>query len=276
MPRQDTCNRAVFWKPHEVPGLSLMTADFTTHEFAPHWHEALAVGMTEFGGAKIKSRGSVEQAEPSALFVFNPAEPHAGWMGGSRRWCYRALYLTRTGMDAAKEALGLRRLPGFTQNRIADPGLAAAFLKLHRSIQGGTDPLWQWELLLDCLGALCRRHGGQDRETHSLQADRALVQRIMDWMRQRHQEDLRLVQIASAFGMTQYQLIGLFKKTIGLTPHACLIQIRLNAACHLLRNDAPPADAAVATGFYDQSALGRHFKRCYGITPLQYTSAVRH
>jgi AraC-like DNA-binding protein len=33
------------------------------------------------------------------------------------------------------------------------------------------------------------------------------------------------------------------------------------------------ADAAVAAGFYDQSALCRHFKRAYGITPLQYLKA---
>ncbi|HWK68136.1 MAG TPA: hypothetical protein VNS34_24700 [Rhizobiaceae bacterium] len=32
--------------------------------------------------------------------------------------------------------------------------------------------------------------------------------------------------------------------------------------------------AATESGFYDQSALTRHFKRCYGITPLQFARAV--
>jgi AraC-like DNA-binding protein len=36
----------------------------------------------------------------------------------------------------------------------------------------------------------------------------------------------------------------------------------------------PIAQTAAATGFYDQSALTRHFKRCYGITPLQFARAA--
>ncbi len=30
------------------------------------------------------------------------------------------------------------------------------------------------------------------------------------------------------------------------------------------------AEVDVAAGFYDQSALTRHFKRCHGITPLRF------
>jgi AraC-like DNA-binding protein len=59
-----------------------------------------------------------------------------------------------------------------------------------------------------------------------------------------------------------------------MTPHAYLTQIRLGAACHHLRRSRPIADAAAAAGFYDQSALTRHFKRAYGMTPLQYVHAI--
>ena len=59
----------------------------------------------------------------------------------------------------------------------------------------------------------------------------------------------------------------------GLTPHAYLTQIRLRAACGHLRRGLALAEAALASGFYDQSALNRHFKRAYAITPRQYLSA---
>jgi AraC-like DNA-binding protein len=36
----------------------------------------------------------------------------------------------------------------------------------------------------------------------------------------------------------------------------------------------PIAQAAVSSGFYDQAALTRHFKRTYGITPLQFARAA--
>jgi AraC-like DNA-binding protein len=54
-----------------------------------------------------------------------------------------------------------------------------------------------------------------------------------------------------------------------------LTQVRLNMACRHLRRGMPIADVAAATGFYDQSALTNHFRRSYGITPLQFATAAR-
>jgi AraC-like DNA-binding protein len=94
-------------------------------------------------------------------------------------------------------------------------------------------------------------------------------------MRAQHCETLRLDEVAQAVGLTVFQLIGLFKRSAGLTPHAFLTQVRLNAACRHLRLGMPPAEAASASGFYDQSALSNHFKRYYGMTPLQFAAASR-
>lgn len=251
-----------------------MRADFTTHSFAPHWHEAFVVGATESGGAAIKSRGSVEQADPDALFAFNPGEPHAGWMGRSNRWRYRSLYITKAGIDALLDATGMDSLPDFKRNRIDDSELARAFLDLHRMIERGDDPQARWERLIGTFALLCRRHACR-RTPPPSRPDKARdrVKEILAWLRQRHSEPLKLELIAREFGMTQFQLIAAFNQNVGLPPHACVIQFRLNAACSLLRRSTPPAEAAIAAGFYDQSALNRHFKRCYGITPMQYAAA---
>jgi AraC-like DNA-binding protein len=93
-------------------------------------------------------------------------------------------------------------------------------------------------------------------------------------MRARHAESLLLEDLAAAYGLTVFQLIGAFKRTMGTTPHVALTHIRLNAACRLLRHGAPIAGVATATGFADQSALTKNFKRAYGMTPLQYAKAA--
>ena len=93
-------------------------------------------------------------------------------------------------------------------------------------------------------------------------------------MRADYASNLQLEDLASGAGLTTFQLIGLFKRTVGLTPHAYLTQIRLNMACRRLRHAPVLADVATAVGFYDQSALNKHFKRCYGITPLQFARAA--
>ncbi len=275
MARIDRSNRSRYWWDRSVPGLSLLSADFTTHEYPPHSHEAFVVAVTEAGGSVIKSRGRVEEAGTSSLFVFNPAEPHAGWMGRSERWRYRALYLTQAAIDEVARGLAVERVPYFTENCFADRDLIEGFLALHQALEDGRDPFRERELLIGAMGCLFRRHGSGGGRIAPGPHDRARLEAAVALMRAQHGESLRLDAVADAAGLSIFQLIGLFKRTTGLTPHAYLTQVRLNLACRYLRREVPLAEVAAAAGFYDQSALNRHFKRCYGITPLQFARAAR-
>lgn len=272
MARIDTSNRARYWRDGALPGLSLLQADFTSHDYAPHRHDALVVAVTEAGGAEFRSRGSCDEARADRLLVFNPAEPHSGRMGRSDRWRYRALYLSEAALGDIVATLGLSALSYFTANRFADAALVRAFLALHRALDPPRDDVGARELLVGCFGALFRRHGGGQRLPRAPR-DRARVAAVVALMRDRHADRLTLDEMAASVGLTPFQLIGLFNRTLGITPHACLIQIRLEAAMRRLRARRPIAEAALAAGFYDQSALTRHFKRAYGITPQQYARA---
>jgi AraC-like DNA-binding protein len=196
-------------------------------------------------------------------------------MGWSHRWLYRGLYLTQSALDDVAAGLGIARIPYFTANAFTDADLIAAFRALHYALQDSADALRDRELLVGSFGALFRRHGSDGAQlVQQGRADRAVLGRVIELMQDRYTEALKLEELAAAAGLTQFQLIGLFNRLTGMSPHAYLTQVRLKSACRLLKRGALPADAASAAGFYDQSALNRHFKRAYGITPLQYASAA--
>lgn len=274
MARLDPRNTTAYWWDRHVSGLSLMRADFTTHEYPPHTHQAFVVAITEQGGSVIKSRGRVEEADRAALFVFNPDEPHAGWMGRSRLWRYRSLYLMQSAIDTVAAELGVERLPYFTENLFRDADLIEVFLALHQALEAGRDAFHERELLVGSFGRLFQRHGSGGGRIAAAPRDDALLRTAIDRMRSEYRRDLQLRDLAAPLGLTPFQLIGLFRRTTGLTPHAYLTQVRLAAACRGLRQGLPIADVAAETGFYDQSALTRHFKRCYGITPRQFATAA--
>ena len=275
MARRDPRNVTRYWWDRHLHGLSVLAADFTAHDYPPHSHQALVVSVTELGGSVIKSRGQVEEADSARLFVFNPAEPHAGWMGWSRHWRYRSLYLTQGALDALARELGITRVPYFTRNRFDDADLIAGFLALNRALEYGHDPFAERQYLAASFGRLFARHGSGGDRVPPVGVDPRRFRAAQAVMRHQHGADLRLEEVAREVGVTTFQLIGLFKRMSGLTPHAYLTQLRLGAACRALRRGASPADAALDAGFYDQSALNKHMKRCYGITPLQFQRAAR-
>lgn len=275
MPRIDCRNVTQYWCDPHVRGLSLLRADFTAHEYKPHIHQELVVAATERGGAVIKSRGVVEEAHPGALFVFNPQEPQSAWMGHSPRWLYRALYLSSPALQELAVGLGVPTLPRFSRNLLADHELIEAFLSLHRSLEAGRDPLHQRELLTYSLGRLFERHARAGSGVPAAPKDRAIFRKVLRMMQERYDGSLLLEDMAGAVGLTKFQLIGLFKRVVGLTPHTYLTQLRLRAACEHIRAGMQIAEVAAAVGFCDQSALNHRFKQSYGITPMQLAKAAR-
>jgi len=272
--RIDHRNKTRYWNAPDLPGLSCLCADFTAHDFAPHSHDALVVAVTEVGGSEIKSRGEVTEASSSALFVFNPTEPHSGRMGRSKRWRYRGLYLAQPALNELGPTLGTDAVPYFMANAIHDRELIGSFLDLHVALQNGMDGLLERERFAASFGQLFRRYGSRGERIPSARRDGGAVSSVQKMMQDRYGEQLTLEEIGRLVGLTPFQLIGLFKRAIGLTPHAYLTQVRLKAAIREMRRGVSIAQAALAAGFYDQSALTNHFKRAYGITPLQWVRAV--
>lgn len=273
--RRDKRNRTKYWNSDFVPGMSLLHADFTAHDYAPHTHDAFVIAITEAGGAEISSGRIVEPVCPSVLFVSNPEERQSARMGNSKRWLYRSLYLTEQAVTHIARRLGIESVPYFTQSMFDDADLIARFGRLHRLLEADEDALQAEEALIDAFSELFRRYGSGGARPERTPQDRATAERIIDLMRARYDERLGLAELADAAGLTSFQLIDLFKRTVGLTPHAYLIQLRLSAACRHLKEGYSLSESALAAGFYDQSALTNHFKRCYGITPLQFAEAAR-
>jgi AraC family transcriptional regulator len=80
--------------------------------------------------------------------------------------------------------------------------------------------------------------------------------------------DIPLAEIAEACDLSVSQFSRAFRKSVGLAPHAWLLQARVEHAMTLLRQrDQSLAEIALACGFVDQSHFTRVFVRRVGLTP---------
>jgi AraC-like DNA-binding protein len=87
-------------------------------------------------------------------------------------------------------------------------------------------------------------------------------------------ETVELATLSRAVGLSAFHLIRVFRKATGLTPHAWLVDYRINRARDLLRAGVAPSDVALRCGFADQAHLTRLFKARLGVTPGQYRRAL--
>jgi AraC-like DNA-binding protein len=76
-----------------------------------------------------------------------------------------------------------------------------------------------------------------------------------------------LTELACASGLSRFQVVRGFSRAFGLTPHAYLIQRRIDLARQLITSGVALSDAAAASGFADQSHMTRHFVRRFGFPP---------
>ncbi|WP_456319646.1 AraC family ligand binding domain-containing protein [Bradyrhizobium diazoefficiens] len=197
--------------------MSLLRADFRHHDYGSHTHDAYVIAVTESGGAEIRNRNVVRTVGAATLFVSNPDERQSARMGDSGRWRYRAFYLAQPAIGDLARRFGTDPLPHLRESMLDDGDLIGRFDRLHRVLETEQDDLLADELVADAFGRLFERYGDGRRSKIPAGRD-AVVSRLIALMRERHAENLSLDQLAGLAGLTSFQLIGLFKRTVGLTP----------------------------------------------------------
>lgn len=75
-------------------------------------------------------------------------------------------------------------------------------------------------------------------------------------------------ELAAACGLSAHHFAQLVQRLFHLTPRQLVMKVRIDEALHLLTTTGDSlAGIALATGFCDQSAFTRHFRRLAGLPP---------
>lgn len=99
------------------------------------------------------------------------------------------------------------------------------------------------------------------------------IQAVAQRLQEHPEAACTLDEMAATAGYSRWHFIRLFQKELGLTPHAYLILCRLRRLRSMLRGDVSAVEAAVSTGFSDQSHMHRVFKLHHCLTPKQFREA---
>ena len=105
--------------------------------------------------------------------------------------------------------------------------------------------------------------------------DRPVARKLRDRLDEQLVTGVDLDKAAADLDVATTYLIRAFTASYGLPPHRYLTGRRVERARRLLLAGMPIAEAAVASGFYDQAHLTRHLRRMIGTTPARFQSSGR-
>jgi AraC family transcriptional regulator len=189
---------------------------------------------------------------------------------------YVHFHLRRSSIDDTAADLGYDRVPGFrlavAQEDIVLAQIARSVLPFLRS-DAGPPPIAfdQFELIL--AAHVAQRFGGARRRRAAVRGGLAAWQRrrSLEILRESLDGHVRLADLARACDLSVSHFARSFKASFGVSCHRWLVDRRVERAQELLAlTDAPLVDVASESGFGDQAAFTRTFRRLVGVTPGQF------
>ncbi len=257
-----------------IAGVEAVMAQ-SSHAFPRHTHDQFGIGVIERGAQKSLSGRGVVEAGPGDTITVNPGEVHDGIPVGDAGRMWRMLYFDPWRVADAVCDMSEGRLANHELSHpvINDDRLAHRFRGLFialTSMPAEESAFQSEEQLLLLLASMVREQGVCAVGKGIPQA----IARAQSRIDEDPTTTLTLPDLAQACGLSRFQVIRGFARATGLTPHAYILQRRVQLARRLIARGTSLADASLDSGFADQSHMTRMFVRTYGVSPRTYADAI--
>ena len=266
-----------FWRDERLPFIEARTiADGRKVTYTRHAHEHFSIGAITTGCSYYHYGARTFEISAGTVVLMTPGDVHACNPIHDQPWSSYLLYLDTPGLTDLQYQLGFSTDQGyrpFDTPHTRDTTLYHGLLDLYRTLVDE-----QAELLQKQSTLVSYFTEVQQRLTPSLAPVREVnhkLERAADYIRAYCTQALKLEDICQAADLSPSYLIRAFKQYYGLTPHAFMVNRRIQFARSQLRNGALIADVALAAGFADQAHFQRTFKQHFAATPGQYRENLK-
>ena len=239
-------------------------------KFPNHFHDYYVIGFIESGERCLSCKNRKYTVEPGDLLLFNPHDNHTCEQIDGRTLDYRCINVhPETMSKAAFEITGKDYLPYFSPAVIFHSELASLLRELHMIIMEEEKDFRKEEIFFFLLEQLIKEFSEKGIEQSGPEENRE-TKIICNYLEKNYMKNITLDELSGLTGLSKYYLLRSFTKQKGISPYRYLETIRIDRAKKLLEQGVLPIEAALQTGFADQSHFSNFFKKFIGLTPKQY------
>ena len=257
-----------------LPGLAnleLLHASNLTHDYPPHIHEQQCIVLVHHGSETTTVRGTAHTVLPGGIFILDPEELHSSLSidADYRAFKIQAAEFRRIATEIVGFASGP---PYFSSFAIDDAHVFRLLVRLYVNLEENNSLLEQESDFLSTMAMLLSRHNKKNPVLQKVYKEDRNVDRVREYLKATYRKNISLSELTLLTNLDRFYLLRVFANKVGVPPHEFQTQLRIAHARELIRKGYSISEAALETGFFDQSHLSRHFKRIVGMTPGEYLS----
>ncbi|GGK29324.1 AraC-type DNA-binding protein [Pseudomonas koreensis] len=261
-----------FWRDDALPFIEARAiADGREVCYARHSHAHFSIGAITAGRSIYVHEHAQLEVAAGTVVLMNPGDVHACNPIDDQPWSYLMLYVETPWLTDLQHQLGFSaelEFRRFSSTHLNDPRLFRDLQALYATlVDEQQDVLRKQSMTVEFFSEL---QGRLNPAAHALREPNCKLERAADFIREHCTDLLSLDDICSAAQLSPSYLIRAFKQHYGMTPHAFVINQRIQFARERLRSGQLIADVALEAGFADQAHFQRVFKQHLAATPGQY------
>ncbi|MFV3291487.1 AraC family transcriptional regulator [Pseudomonas sp. NY11955] len=266
MPRSHT----VLWRDPALAHVESRRACHSRACYKAHSHPTFSIGAVDAGQSHFSgAAGGQERLTPGTLVLVPAQRVHACNPEPGQAWSYQMLHVDADWLTQLRRESGLGGAGAGEPARVCrDPQVYRQFCALNSVLFSSASNSEKDTALIAFLGDLDFSVHPPLTVAPALEA--ATLSGLLTHIEHLDPAQLSLEVLAREAGLGRYQLIRAFRAATGLTPHAYLLNARVNRGRRLLGEGVALAEVAYQLGFADQSHFQRVFKAYVGVTPGQY------
>ncbi|MGY1921940.1 helix-turn-helix domain-containing protein [Pseudomonas tolaasii] len=266
-----------FWRDPALPFIEARAiADGRKVTYGRHAHEHFSIGAVTTGCSYYHHGAQTFEISAGTVVVMNPGDVHACNPIRNQPWSYQMLYLDTPWLTDLQHQQGFSTDQGyrpFSTPYTRDENLYNGLLALYRLlVDEQAEHLHKQSALVSFFTEVQQRLNPSDTPPREVNHK---LERAADYIREHCSQALKLEDICLAAELSPSYLIRAFKQYYGMTPHAYLVNRRIQFARRQLRDGGLIAEVALAAGFADQAHFQRTFKQHFAATPGQYREVLK-
>ncbi|MCM1364825.1 MAG: AraC family transcriptional regulator [Faecalibacterium sp.] len=242
--------------------------------FPNHFHDYYVIGFIEAGTRHLSCKNKEYTVSKGNILLFNPNDNHSCTQCDGGTLDYRGLNISKETMSLlTEEVTGKKSLPHFSENVIRNEELNSHLRSLHQMIMRESYEFEKEEILLLFISLLIEQYG--QPFSNCVSDYRKEIDIVCEFMTEHFTEHIALEDLCKCSNLSKSTLLRAFTKSKGITPYRYLQTIRISKAKKLLEHGASTVDAAIQTGFSDQSHFSNFFNMFIGLSPAAYRRIFR-